>query len=411
MHELDSIYTVIYMKKILRNIKSTLKLIGNWILYLISFLIPKDKNTWIFIGWRKSKDREIFAENPKYVFLYTVQNKREINAVWIGSDNAICNILKEKGYRAYSSTSLRGIFYSLRARYTFLGGLMQPINWRWSGGTKIIQLWHSKSLKKTGYNSPYGLTRYNKFINPGLFVKYFKFVAMSKYLADFAAQDFHLKKEQILITGLPKHDVLRSEVIGSDIDCDTIMLDTINKIRSKKPNKILLYGPTFRPDGSNPLNSIRLDALNFFLKEKNLAMVITLHPKFSTKDWIPNEEWSNIYFSQNDRDTYPLLENFDLLITDYSSLSMDFLYMDKPVVLFAPDLTTFKKGMGVYDELWNIMPGPKAFTFDELLNILYDATNQPSESRKKAREILFAFSDNNASMRIVEELAPTTSVK
>lgn len=399
------------MKKLLKNIESTLKLIKNWIFYFVSFLIPKDKNTWIFIGWRKSKDREVFAENPKYVFLYTAQNKKEINAVWIGADDAICRILREKGYRAYSVTSLRGIFYSLRAKYTFLGGLMQPINWRWSGGTRIIQLWHSKSLKKTGYNSPYGITRYNRFINPGLFVKYFKFIVMSKYLASFATQDFNLKKEQVLITGLPKHDVLRSEIIGADIDNDTILLETLSKIKSTKPNKIILYGPTFRPDGSNPLNSIKLDVLNFFLREKNLAVVITLHPKFSTKDWIPNEDWSNIYFSQNDRDTYPLLQNFDLLITDYSSLSMDFLYMDKPVVLFAPDLETFKKGMGVYDELWTLMPGPKAFSFEELLNILEEATNQPSGFRKKAREILFAFSDNHASMRIVEELAPKTGSK
>lgn len=293
---------------------------------------------------------------------------------------------------------------SLRAGYTFLGAFIQPLNWRLSGGTRLVQLWHGKSVKKTGYNSPYSLKRYNRLAFPHLFTKYDYFVGVSEYLAKFTAQDFHVPQASFLISGAPKNDILTHDIQDADIDQDTNLLKTIEETRALAPKKLLLYGPTFRPGGMNPLNNLLLDTFDVFLREHNYFVIITLHPKFSTKDWIPDARLTNIRFSQGDADIYPLLSRFDGLITDYSSLIMDFLYMDKPVIHFAPDFHTYQSEMGVYEELWSLMPGPKSYTFKELVDVLPMGVNQPSKARMKARDTLFPIRDGKACERIHREI-------
>jgi CDP-glycerol glycerophosphotransferase (TagB/SpsB family) len=373
-----------------------------WALYLLSFMFPRDRSLWVFIGWRRNKEREIFAENPKYQFLYTKHHAPDIRPIWISKDKTFCNLLVSEGYEAYRLSSLQGIFFSLRAGYTFIGGLLQPENWRYTGGTRIIQLWHSKSLKKTGFNSPYGLGRYDRFLFGNLFKKPFKFVAISTFLSRFVTNDFNIPEKDLLISGIPKHDVLIHPSLGSEIDVDTSLMQILNRIRSLNPRRVILYGPTFRPDGRNPLETLDLEKLNAHLRKTNDHMVISLHPKFSTRDWIPETNLDHISFSQNELDTYPILNEFDLLVTDYSSLSMDFLLMNKPVILYAFDKNSFEEEMGIYEDLWDCMPGPKVYTFEELLHALEEDLSLYEKKTEDARKTLFDFTDGKASERILQ---------
>jgi len=375
----------------------------SWVTYALSFLIPRHEKIWVFIGWHRNSERELFADNSKYLFLHVANNVPRIRPVWIGKDDKICAILENNGYEAYNIHSIRGIYYSLRAGYTFLDALMQLSNWRYSAGTKVIQLWHGKSPKKTGYNSPYSLRKYNKILYPNLFRSVFRFIAISQYLANFVVSDFRIRKKNILITGLPRCDVLFGILKGSDIDTNPKLQKSIEIAKAQHSRKLILYAPTFRPDGSNPLFQLRLSRLNKFLATKNYFFIGSLHPKFSTQDWIPKEIFSNISFVESGYDWYPQLPNFDVLITDYSSLCIDFLIMDKPTIFFAYDLDTYKKEMGLYEDLWGLIPGPHAATFEELLDALEgEDTDIWKQKRHEAQKQLFAFRDGNASERIVE---------
>lgn len=386
-----------------------IRILISYVFFYASLCVPRSRKIWIFIGWRRIKEREIFAENTKYFFLHANNNlKPDIRPIWIGMDAKICALLKKRGYEAYPINSVLGIWFSLRAGYTFLGGLFQPQNWRLSGRTKIIQLWHGKSVKKTGYNSPYGLSRYKKFLQPNLFAPYHKFVAISDFLSDFIVTDFHVPKKDILVTGIPKHDVMVSEIAGSDIDLDTDLETLIQNIRNNiRPRRLYLYGPTFRPDGSNPLSSVNFEELNSALKNSGDAVIVSLHPKFSTKDWVPDTSTlTNVFFIASTMDIYPLIPKLDALITDYSSLIVDFIYLKKPSIIYAPDFASYDKGMGVYEDLWTTMPGPKVFTFTELLGALQHdfESAEHKKSIGDAHAKLFSFNDGNASERIAKAI-------
>ena len=381
----------------------------SYAVYAASYLIPKQNNLWVFIGWRRSKEREIFAENTKYFFLHAHHEVKVVRPIWIGMDKKICKILTEQGYEAYPLKSFKGIFYSLRASHTILSGLLQLENWRLSGNSKLIQLWHGKSLKKTGHNSPYGLGRYDKFLNPQLFARIDTFVAISEFLSDFITQDFLIPRENILVSGIPKHDALLVTLPGHNIDVDNTLLTLLDTLKSNGARRIMLYGPTFRPDGSNPLGAIDLETLNKNLEANNDHCIISLHPKFSTRDWIPNVNLKQIHFIQGDMDRYPLMNRFDALITDYSSLSIDFLYMGKPTILYAYDYEKYGNDMGVYEELWSIIPGPKVFSFEDLITALAYKDGEYKEEIAIAQNKIFTFRDNQSSVRITKALLENES--
>lgn len=376
----------------------------DWTIYGISHLVPRDHKLCIFIGWRRSTEREVFAENPKYQFLYMTRHRPDLRCVWIGMDTKICTLLHSKGFEAYPINSVMGVYLSLRAGYTFIGALLTPRHWRLSGGSRVIQLWHSKSLKKTGYNSPYSLSRYNRFLSPGVFQHPFRFVAISAYLARFVTTDFRVPESDLLVTGIPKHDVFFSTIPGAEIDTDESLGAAIARVRETNPARLLLYGPTFRPNGTNPLEALDLAHLNTVLAHTRDHLVVMLHPKFSTKSWMPEGGFSNITFVQNDKDIYPLLSRFDVLISDYSSLTIELLLLGKPVILYAFDLEYFKEGMGIYDDLWELMPGPKTYTQDELEQALSKSLDQYMPGYKEARDTLFDYYDGNAAARITEAL-------
>jgi len=374
-------------------------------LHALSHVAPRDKTLWVFIGWRIGKEREIFSENLKYLFLYVHKHHKHIRPVWLGADREICKILTARGYEAYPRRSLRGVWYQLRSGYTFVGALMQMFEWALSGGGRVVQLWHGKSLKKTGFESSYSLARYNQYFFPHLFPDYHLFIGISPLLAEYTVRDFCVPEGRILVAGIPKHDALFHRIPGDDIDADAGLAAQIKRARSCNAKRVIFYGPTFRPSGVNSISVLNLPALNDLLAETNDYLIVGLHPKFSSRDWIPNQVLSHISFVQGEYDNYPVVHGIDLLITDYSALAMDFLLMGKPTIHFAYDLDEYKESMGIYEELWNLMPGPKVFTQEELHVILKADLRSYTEKIPAARTAVFgAYTDGKASERIVAHL-------
>ncbi len=384
-------------------ITTTLSLITSWIIRLFSYLIPRSKNVWICIGWHANKERELFADNSKYFFLYASKHYASAKVIWIARDQKLANMLTRAGYRAHSVHSLRGIYYSLRAKYTFVDAFMIRENWRYAGGTTLIQLWHGKGMKKTGHDSAYSLGGRSRFTEPNLFTRFDKLVASSSHTAKLMASTFRAPLEDILITGLPRNDVLFEHINGAEIDQNQALADAITKAKGLGARKLFLYAPTFRPDGSNPLNTINFPILNEALTTLNYHFLITLHPKFSAKDIRLDENLTNIHYVPAGFDSYPQLKHIDVLVTDYSSLYIDYLLLDRPIIFYTYDLETYKKEMGLHEDFDTLTPGPHPTTFTELIGAIRDNDRHTSE-RAHTRKVLFTHTDGNASKRLIQEL-------
>lgn len=103
---------------------------------------------------------------------------------------------------------------------------------------------------------------------------------------------------------------------------------------------------------------IRSKELIKYLEEKDIYLKICVH-SFFDKNYL-NEIMQSIdtkkiiFVYQNDIDVMDEIAKSKLLITDYSSIGYDFTFLNKPVILFQPDLESYLQKRPLYCEIETI---------------------------------------------------------
>ncbi len=383
----------------LSKVRTLLRLSTAWIIHPLAFLIPRDKTLWVFVGWHRSGSREFFADNSKYFYLYASRQAATngTTPVWLSPDPALVHVLRTHGYRAQETSSLRGIYYALRAGYTFIDANMTLGTWGYAGGSKVIQLWHGVPIKKIGYQTD---TPRSKLLFPNLHVQPYLNVSTSAWYTSVSAEAFNYDPQTFCIVGLPRNDALLEDVPDAAIG-----QHELSTPGSPHGGPSFLYAPTFRrQESSNPLDHIDLSALLHFLEQEDAIFYIALHPKFSTQTARWEERFNaRIIFIGGGHDLYPQLSQFDVCISDYSSISIDFLLLDRPIVHYQYDLDEYSTNPGFQDRAEELMPGYRARSFNELLAALKNVCdgNDPfAAARAHARSLAFDHQDGRSSERL-----------
>ena len=92
------------------------------------------------------------------------------------------------------------------------------------------------------------------------------------------------------------------------------------------------------------------------------------------------------------------------MITDYYSMSFDYLLLNKPIVFYLPDIEIYSRRRGFLlspYEFWT--PGPKAYTQDSLESAIIRILENPSWYEKERRaicDVVHYFHDANSSLRV-----------
>ena len=98
---------------------------------------------------------------------------------------------------------------------------------------------------------------------------------------------------------------------------------------------------------------------------------------------------SRIRLLNEDRveDIMEILNQFDLLITDYSSIYIDYLLTGKPIIFLPYDKEAYLSDRGFnfpYDE---VTPGPKPETLQELLNFVENLLYNTDDYAQQRAEV------------------------
>lgn len=273
-----------------------------------------------------------FEGNAKYLFLYSNRHTKYIN-IWIAKSRKLVEEINNLGYTAVYYFTWEALVLSMQARAIFIThSLTDVMPVFYKKKTIVIDLWHGIPIKKISFlDKNLGLKSRIMDILKSYRVDYM--ISNSIEFQSIYIKSFKLNKNKIKNFGLPNIEYLRSpEKFGNHVDSVF-----------PKDKLIILYAPTFRNYSfSNPLFSYdTLIWLDNKMKEINSIFYIKLHP--SQKNPLI-DQFKNIIIIDSQTDIYSLLFFVDHMISDYSSVFLDFIaaYPSRKVSLYVPDIEMYK---------------------------------------------------------------------
>ena len=352
--------------------------------YPLTWLVRRDRDLTVVIGRRGS----VFADNSKYFFLHASENASGSKRVcFLTSDRDLAARIKEAGGAALPHPSWHSLYLVLRSGRL----VMDMADWfdfgvyPLSRGAQLVQLWHGAPLKhieldlyrdrlerlRGGLRQILALQKRVL----GRYPTYDVVVSPSRAFVEHAfGQAFSARR--FLATGYPRNDVLLGwpppgRIAGALawINVDRAAVEQVQAARAQG-RRVALFVPTFRRNMASPfgqvVDPVRLSA---FAERAGLLIVVKLHPFMHGRyrlDPLPNLiEYAPL------GDVYPLMAQCDLLITDYSSIYLDYLLLDRPIVFFAHDLEDYvTRDRNLYFPYESVTAGTTCRTQDELEDAL-----------------------------------------
>lgn len=366
---------------------------------IISYIIPQSK-IFVFFSYPN------FTDNPYALYLYilSMAEYREYKKVWIidynepGFDSRIQHIKKiDNSTIVVKRNSWGSLWYYYRSKFFFFSHSLYS-SFFLKDKNKRINLWHGMPLKRIAAMQKN--TTYNGVTSDLL-------ISTSKMFQEIMARSFIQPLEKVLICGQPRNDLFWED---TNFFAETgIDKDNYSKIGLWLPT----YRSSFNEDGSilnegnfdNFLSFLRredINVLNAILVQLNYLLIVKFHPMDVLNDeQVPN--FSNIKFYNKynfDYQLYPLLGKMDFLLTDYSSVWVDYEILNKPIGFVLNDMEQYGNDRGfTIDNLIEKLPGKIITDFESLQSFL------SAPSLEHNQEIVWnKYKDNKSSERMMNYL-------
>jgi len=351
-----------------------------------------------------------FAGNVKYLFLHFARHVPQCTSVFVTTSPDVHRALRGQGLAAACFPSQDALEVLARASVLVADGFQ----YRERGmavfaiGAKTVQLWHGVGFKKIGFveaETSLDLPPERRAYLREMYSGYDAVVSTSPFYTEHLFKTSFGARE-IWETGYPRNDALVRPGTKDDlVGCD---LEGYARVRALgRRFRLCLYAPTFRDDcGEFFLRGpVCFESLSRFLEREGMVLFLKMHAFTEAR---LGSEFTNIQVIDHASDVYPLLPHFSCLITDYSSIYMDYLHLDRPVVFFPFDRADYASRMREFQFDYDAMtPGPKCLTQDELERALVRAATDPEADRARRREVrdlAFSHHDGQACRRVAEHI-------
>lgn len=266
-----------------------------------------------------------------------------------------------------------------------------------------VELWHGIGLKPVGFSCDNpseddvrGYGNISQIVD--------LFVVPNDFWRIIYSSIFKTEITRIKSLGLPILDYFKNS------DGKTNLKKIVNKDISKY-KKIIMYMPTYKNgfnhndiniDNNNLFNfneNFELNMLNKYLKENNYLLCVKKHPGDMKNLQIEN--FSNIInikeqqLLDNNISINEIMNAFDLLITDYSSIGIEFLFLNRPLLFITSDIKEYLKNRGIIFgniDFW-MECGPKVDNIQDLykeISELLENTEYYRKEREKFRKLWYS---------------------
>ena len=383
--------------------------IKKWIALLLIplFKLFKNKEIWV-MGASQGKK---FTDNGAVLYKYLLKNRPEIDTYWIiNKDSPDLSKVKSTGPFVYKN-SIKGNIYVLLAN--------------------VLITTHNIYKDFSDYSADKYSDKFKVFIShgiEGLKIKapehakiheiYDLSIAVSEFEKEIKVNEWNLDGENICVTNLPRYDVLDK-----------------HKKNQKEEVKRIFYMPTWCPEYRSTFDrsysELSEDEIEDFktreyfqkistflshpdlanlLEEKDVEMDVFFHQSINPfmSEIIKSSPCSErVSILSNGSHIQKKLIEADILISDYSSVVWDFLYMNKPTIFYQFDQEKHLKTTGTYIKVPEDLFGPVTRspeeTIEEVRNII-KGEDSYKEKRKDRHSKFFSYDDDQNCRRIVEAI-------
>ncbi|SCL37281.1 CDP-glycerol:poly(glycerophosphate) glycerophosphotransferase [Micromonospora pallida] len=194
----------------------------------------------------------------------------------------------------------------------------------------------------------------------------------------------------------------------------TATADEIAELRAglgvRPGERVVLYAPTHRehlPGYRPPFDPHRLlDALG-----PAGRLLVRSHYFHDRESGEVTPGWPSADPRVTDVSGYHPVEDLylaaDVLVTDYSSAMFDYAVLDRPIVVYAPDLAAYRLARGVYLDVTEESPGAVATTFAGLVDAFRSGAVDSAAAtarRQRFRARFCVWDDGHAAERVVRRV-------
>lgn len=236
-------------------------------------------------------------------------------------------------------------------------------------------------------------------------------LSTSPFITKLAAEANGFRRDQFVTTGYPRNDLLVRPDPQTKAKWDAYL-------GGLQPGMNILYAPTWRQRGDRtrffPFEDFDPDKLLRFLEEKRILLMVRPHERDllnhpSLHRFLHGLEQKSPWLRICDQNAFQnvnhVLPFSDILITDYSSISNDYLLLDRPMVFIPYDYDEFASVQGFMYDYFGSLPGPALNSQKGLLAAFEDLSRGRDPFRQKRRFLrdrIHRHTDGRATERVLQ---------
>lgn len=320
---------------------------GSFFLRFIGLFCRTDTKLILFNSFGGAK----FDDSPKAIYNYMISSGKYDNyhLVW-AIDNPT---LLDKNIKYVKNNSIKFFIIALKAKCWITNSSMERGLKFKKKNTIYINTWHGSVIKKIDMSKDRMAFRVTQ---PDYLY------AQSQIDIDYFSEKWNLPKKKIVLSGYPRND-----------DLCSVTREEINKIKKKLNiplnKKVIIYAPTFRDNdydnnGCYIAPPITIEKWEKALSKEYILLFRAHYEINKSLNIIENDfirDYSN-YPCLND-----LLKISDIMISDYSSIMIDYSILERPIYCFAYDYDKYQSERGTAYDLRTELPNGITLDEDDLL--------------------------------------------
>lgn len=344
-----------------------------------------------------------FSDSPRAIFeAMAERTDPALEHIWVNSDG---QAPIPPGVRSVERGS-RAWFEALATSRYVIANTHLPVWFRRRPGQIVSQTWHGVGFKRIGFDIE-AVQFANQAYLANLLVEapnWSFLVSPNSFCTPILRRAFRYEGE-ICEIGSPRNDLLISG------DRAAIREQVRAAVGIPQGKRIILYAPTWRDNeyhgpGMYKFN-LRLDVSKIppAIRDE-YVLLVRRHP--NTVDDLLGKGSDFVWDVANYPDTRDLLAAADVLITDYSTIALDFANTGRPMIFYTYDLASYRDNLrGFYFDLEAEAPGPVVETTPEVVAAVQDlpATVERYQERYEAFQKTFCHAEDGlATARFIERL-------